>query len=364
MDEGTVVSNIFSDLPDALVRDLLKRIEPVAGNVSKHLNELQNARDNIRSHIASKGLIAQKSDCPTQKLPSVVGIDGSYQVQRLTAVDLCAAAAVAVEGISKGAHQNWQKPYHEMWVDSCEHSRNTTNTLRGLMISMELELAQKVPRNNLILLDGSFITFIIYLNQGLTSLKESPRSLREEFQRQWEEHKVLTNFLELISSDRVIAIPKYSGRNELRSFLDGINLPETNGKTLATIILEPDEYIKPLPSEDGEYHLPAGFCSSDEQNQMNQSIKEMRVVFYRPYDWAPAVRLELTKPIAQSEEKLLVVLEGIKKQLFNPAVIEPYPLFLSSSNSFPPSTLCSISTCPTGLSRRPCAHFSCSSASL
>ncbi len=333
MDERTVVSNIFSDLPDALVRDLLDRIAPVADNVSEHLNELQNARNDVRRRIVSEGLIAKKSACPAQKLPSVVGIDGSYQVQRLTAVDLCAAAAVAVEGISKEAHQNWQKPYHEMWVDSCEHSRNTTNTLRGLMISMEIELAHKVS-HNLILLDGSFITFVIYLNQGLTSLEESPRSLREEFQRRWKQQKVLIKFLELINSDRVIAIPKYSSRNELRRFLDGINLPETNGKTLATIILEPDEYIKPLPvflfnSEDREYHLPTDFCSSDEQNQMNQSIKEMRVVFYRPYDWAPAVRLELTKPIANSEQKLLIVLEGIKQQLFNPAVIEPYPLFLA-----------------------------------
>ena len=62
---------------------------------------------------------------------------------------------------------------------------------------------------------------------------------------------------------------------------------------------------------------------------MNQSIENMRVVFYRPYGWAPAVRLELTAPIAVSQAKLSTVLEGIKRQFFSPAVLEPYPLFIA-----------------------------------
>jgi len=55
----------------------------------------------------------------------------------------------------------------------------------------------------------------------------------------------------------------------------------------------------------------------------------MRVIFYRPYGWAPALRLELTAPIAASQARLSMVLEGIKRQVFSPAVTEPYPLFLA-----------------------------------
>jgi hypothetical protein len=262
-----------------------------------------------------------------------VGIDGSYQIHRLTALDLCAAAAVAVEGTSKEARRHWQEPYHRMWVSSFEHSKNATNTLRGLMISMELDLAAEAP-HDLVLLDGSFVVLLIYLNQGLTSFREAPTLLRNEFQRRWDEHRILDRFLSLIQSDRAVAVPKYSGRNELSPILRDIDLPETDGKTIATVALEPDEYIAPLPifhfgEEDREFHLPEAHCPHDCQQQMNQSIENMRVVFYRPYGWAPAIRLELTAPIATSQSKLSMVLEGIKRQLFSPAVTEPYPLFLA-----------------------------------
>lgn len=327
------MADTFSDLPDALVRDLLAQATPVAERVSTHLNRLRQARGSIRQRVQSERLIARKADLDVPREPSVVGIDGSYQVHRLTALDLCAAAAVAVEGTSKEARRHWQEPYHRMWVNSLEHSKNATNTLRGLMISMELELAAEAP-HDLVLLDGSFIVLLIYLNQGLTSFREAPRLLREEFQRRWSEQRVLDRFLALIQSDRTVAVPKYSGRNELGNFLRDNDLPETDGKTLATLILEPDEYITPLPifhfgGDDTEYHLPDEHCPRERQDQMNQSIENMRGIFYRPYGWAPAVRLELTAPIAASQAKLSMVLEGIKRQLFSPAVTEPYPLFLA-----------------------------------
>jgi len=328
-----VVPDTFSDLPDALVQDLLAQATPVAERVSTHLNRLRQARNSIRQRVRSEGLIARKADLDVTREPSVVGIDGSYQIHRLTALDLCAAAAVAVEGTSKEARRHWQEPYHRMWVNCFEHSKNATNTLRGLMISMELDLAAEAP-HDLVLLDGSFIVLLIYLNQGLTSFYEAPTLLREEFQRRWEEHQVLDRFLELIQSNRTVAVPKYSGRNELASFTPDERLPETDGRTLATVILEPDEYIKPLPiyhfgEEDREYHLPESHCPREKQEVMNQHIEGMRVVFYRPYGWAPAIRLELTSPIATSQTRLSMVLEGIKRQFFSPAVTEPYPLFLA-----------------------------------
>ncbi len=327
------MADAFSDLPDALVRDLLAQATPVAERVSAHLNNLRQARDPIRQRIQAEGLIGRKADLDVPREPSVVGIDGSYQVHRLTALDLCAAAAVAVEGTSKEARRHWQEPYHRMWVNSFEHSKNATNTIRGLMISMELELAAEAP-HDLVLLDGSFIVLLIYLNQGLTSFRNAPGPLRDEFHRRWREQGVLDRFLALIGSDRTVAVPKYSGRSELGHFLLEHGLPEADGKTLATIILEPDEYITPLPifhfgGEDTEYHLPNEYCPRDRQDQMNRSIENMRVVFYRPYGWAPAVRLELTAQIAASQAKLSMVLEGIKRQLFSPAVTEPYPLFLA-----------------------------------
>jgi hypothetical protein len=323
----------FADLPDALVQDLLAKAQPVADGVNRNLQALQRAKASLRAEAERRGWIRRKADLDIPREPSVVGIDGSYQVHRLTAVDLCAAASVAVEGTSKEAKRHWERPYHQMWVESLEHSKNVTNTLRGLMISMELDLAAKAP-HDLVLLDGSFIILLIYLNQGLTSVSEAPLVLRNEFQRRWREEEILDRFVRLLSSDRTVAVPKYSGRNELKGLLTGNDLPETDGKTLATLILTPGEYTVPEPiyrfgGEDQEYHLPGGICPEETQRIINQHLADMRVIFFRPFGWVSAIRLELPKPIASSLNRLSMVLHGIERQYFSPAVIEPYPLFLA-----------------------------------
>lgn len=327
------MADTFSDLPDALVRDILAKAVPVAEEVGSHLNSLRDARGPLREKARSDRLICRKADLDVPREPSVAGVDGSYQIHRLTALDLCAAAAVAVEGTSKEARRHWQEPYHRIWVDCLEHSKNATNTLRGLMISMELDLACEAP-HDLVLMDGSFIVLLIYLNQGLTSFRAAPAKLREEFRNRWHEQQVLERFMGLLQSDRTVAVPKYSGRNEFTRCMDLSGLPETDGKTLATLFLEPDEYTRPLPifmfgEEDREYHLPEEFCPKERQDEMNRAIEDMRVIFYRPYGWAPAARIEVTRPIAASATRLSMVLEGIKRQFFSPAVTEPYPLFLA-----------------------------------
>jgi hypothetical protein len=327
------VSDTFSDLPDALVRDLLAQAVPVAEVVSKGLNALNAARGDLRQQATAAGLVRRKADLDVPREPSVVGVDGSYQMHRLTALDLCAAAAVAVEGTSKEARRYWEEPFHRMWVRSVEHSKNATNTLRGLMISMELDLACVAP-HDLVLLDGSFIVLVIYLNQGLTSFRNAPPLLGDEFAGRWEDQNVLDQFLATLSSDRSVAVPKYSGRNELVSYLDLRGLPATDGKSLATLILGPDDYTEPLPifhfdGEDEEFHLAKAFRTDTQQRRMNELLNDLRVVFYRPFGWTPAVRLEVTGSIAHSKSRLSMTLEGIKRQFFSPAVTEPYPLFLA-----------------------------------
>jgi len=323
----------FADLPDALVQDLLAKAMPVAEGVNKNLQYLRQAKASLRAEAERRGWIRRKADLDVPREPSVVGIDGSYQVHRLTAVDLCAAASVAVEGTSKEAKRHWEKPHHRIWVEALEHSKNVTNTLRGLMISMELDLAAKAP-HDLVLLDGSFIVLLIYLNQGLTSVREAPQTLQEEFLGRWRDEGVLDRFVSLLTSDRTVAVPKYSGRNELADLLTGKDLPKTDGKTLATLILSPGEYTAPEPiyrfgGEDREYHLPSEYCPEKTQELINQHLADMRVIFFRPFGWVPAVRLELPKPIASSLTRLSMVLHGIERQFFSPAVIEPYPLFLA-----------------------------------
>ena len=315
-------------MPDALVKDLLAVAGPVSEAVGSQFQQLGNERDNYRRAALDAKLILRKADLDVPREPSVAGIDGSYQLHHLTALDLCAAAAVAVEGTSKEATRYWPEPYHRILVETATHASENQLVLRGLMVIMELELAQLAP-HDVVLLDGAFGSLIIYLNQGLSNIGTTSDLLGKELQRRWVEERLMSRLLRLLRGDKAVAIPKYTSKNELVDHLglDGANIPD--GRTLATLVLEPDEYTKPLPVYMDDFHLPSKFCSAQDDADLNSALQAVRVVYYKPYGWIPAVRIEIPGSIANSATRLSTVLEGVNRQIFTPAVIEPYPLFLA-----------------------------------
>ena len=312
----------FADLPDALVRDLLQVAESVGITVSQSINGLMAGREDLRRRAQERRVILKRADLDVVREPSVAGIDGSYQVHRLTATDLCAAAAVAIEGTIREDRRKWREPYHRLWLDCLPHAPDTANGLRGVMVSMELELAEMAP-HDVILLDGAFSPLVIYLNQSKTA--EAPPALRQVVNGLWE--PTVKRLLSIIGGDSVVAVPKYATRNELARKL-GVDVA-VDGKTLATSILEPGEYTAPddVYGDDRAYHLPD--LGEDDAQALRDRMANIKVVYFRPYGWLPAVRLELPAPQTRNLHRLALVLEGIARQLMTPAVFEPYPLFLA-----------------------------------
>ncbi len=322
----------FSDLPDALVRDLLAATGSVADEVKSRFESLRASRRQLREAANTGNLIRRKADLDVPREPSVVGIDGSYQMHRLTSLDLCASAAVAVEGTAKEAKRHWQEPYHRFWAGTVPHNDDSTMVLRGLMMAMELDLAGQAP-HDLVLLDGSFASLIIYLNQGLSNVA-SVGAMGNELTHRCEAQGLIRQLIGVLRSDRVVAMPKYTSRNELLEKLSHPLTSPPDGRTLATLILEPGEYTEPLPvycggasAEPEEYHVHG--CSPQEQQHMNEALQDVQAIYYRPFAWVPALRLEVPGAIAHSRLRLSSVLQGIVSQFFSPAVVEPYPLFLA-----------------------------------
>jgi hypothetical protein len=221
-----------------------------------------------------------------------------------------------------------------MWVDGLPHRIDTVGVLRGMMVSMEMSLASQAP-HDLVLLDGSFSSLIIYLNQALTKIDDCAKRLADEFLSRWN-GGILAQLKALLRSDRTVAMPKFTSRNE---FLRANMLTPpvlVDGKTLATMILGPGEYTRPLPIHDDSDpasqqvdHLPEKHCPKKDMDELVVELKSLQVTYFRPYGWLPALRLELPSSIASSSTRLSMVLEGIMRQFFSPAVIEPYPLFLA-----------------------------------
>jgi len=221
-----------------------------------------------------------------------------------------------------------------MWVDGLPHRIDTVGVLRGMMVSMEMALATNSP-HDLVLLDGSFSSLIIYLNQALTKIDDCAKALADDFLCRWGSG-TLGQLKALLKSDRTVAMPKFTSRNE---FLRGnmLNPPVTvDGKTLATMILNPGEYTRPLPLYDEADpasqlvdHLPEKYCPKKDMDEIVGVLRGLSVIYFRPYGWLPALRMELPSTITASNTRLSIVLEGVTRQFFSPAVIEPYPLFLA-----------------------------------
>lgn len=320
------MTDTFSDLPDALVRDLLAQAVPVSEKVDECLQVLREQKAQMRSTVEGHGLIRNKSDLDVPREPSVVGVDGSYQIHRLTSLDLCAAAAVAVQGTAiEESNKHWPEPYHRIWVEGIPHDEKTTGLLRATMVAMELELAALAP-HDIILLDGSFASLVIYVNQGMSALTDG--DLSDALRERWDAG-LFDQILAALGKERIVAVPKYTSRTEL---IDTFSLQvDADDKTVATLILQPGEYTRPIPAGGGEqaYHLPAKFCPAKDNDALDHSMRSVKIVYFRPFGWLPAIRLEISERAANSPSRMSMLLEGIQRQLFTPAIIEPYPLFLA-----------------------------------
>jgi hypothetical protein len=326
----------FADLPDALVRDLLAVALPVGDSVRDRIDQLRSGATQLREDAKAKGLVRRKADLERPREPSVAGVDGSYQIHSLTSIDLCATAAIAVEGTSKEAKRYWPEPYHYMWAGGVPHAVDTTGVLRGLMVSLELKLASMAP-HDVVMLDGALASLVIYLNQGLTDLDAVPTELAEGLRKAWLDEGLFETLLRVLRSERLIALPKFTGRNELVAPGRLSPVAGFDGRTLATVVLEPGEYTTPLPThvtatgDPQAYHLPRKLMGEDGDGdrRLNSALQDVRVTYFRPYGWVPALRIELPGPIANSDQRLALALEAVQSQFFTPAVVEPYPLFLA-----------------------------------
>ena len=164
----------FSELPKSLVDDVLKRTEGIGQELLQSFEELRNKRAVWRKQLIDSGMVIHDSSLPVTQSPTTCGVDGSYAVERLLATDLVVAGAVAVEGLTPPSEKRfWPEPNHFVYVETETHNPDTSSILRAGMIGMELVLAQQAP-HELVLLDGSLTTPVIYFNQGFSKAKECP----------------------------------------------------------------------------------------------------------------------------------------------------------------------------------------------
>lgn len=329
----------FADLPAALVEEVLGQTVAVAEDLLGSFRKVREDRETLRRQLIESGMVISESSLGYPPVPTTCGADGSYAIERLLMTDLAAAAAVAVEGLTPPSEKrHWELPHHKTFMGAEPHVEDTATVLRAVMLGEELRLATSAP-HDLVMLDGTLTLPIIYFNQALNKAPDT-RQLR--CSRAFLEH--CTDFLDayrtILCSERsdkhYAALPKYSTRREIGTALGWPAGHDDRG--MLTLLLNPGELTKPrtLEQPEQEWHLNTGRLLGELKSRADElaveiaaALGRVRVFYYKPQDWLPALRVEVAESVASNKNQLATVVQGLKHQCATPSMLEPYPIYLA-----------------------------------
>ncbi len=320
-------TDIFGDLPDALINELLERSENIAEKAGRSVSARIDERDQLRERAMQIGLITRLEDLSDMPQKSVVAVDGSVAVIRLAAFELAAAAALAVDGL--GWNSEGTKPPYEFETLITDPMSRANEITYGLMFCMEYEVAGTVDRD-LVMLDGAFSTGMVAISIALRAAADLRNTLSETFRERWIE-SVMELVPEILDSDNIIALPKRSTANEFatQTLLFNNREIDANGRSTASLILEAGEYAGPFDLETHRFQFDSPEFYRSYMARLKTGYDNIKVVYYKPKQWTHAFRIELPPRIADDPKKLSEMLEVIRRQTANPAIMEPYPLYVA-----------------------------------
>ena len=329
----------FTDLPGALVEDVLSQTTEVGDRLLEEFHKVRRDRDTLRKQLSEHDLILSETSLGYPPLPTTCATDGSYAIEHLLSVDLAAAAAVAVEGLTPPSEKRyWSETRHSTFVAAEVHHAETATILRAVMLGQELTLATQAP-HDLVMLDGTLTLPIIYFNQALNQAPYKPDlQCARRFLDNCEDY--LEAYRSLLRADRsdrqYIALPKYSTRSEIGHELGWENHDD---RGLLTLLLQPGELTRPRPLEppEQEWHLyTSGLKESGKKDRVDEmaddivaALNRVHIFYYKPHDWLPALRVETSAGIALNTHRLATVVQGLKHQCATAAMLEPYPIYLA-----------------------------------
>jgi hypothetical protein len=329
----------FADLPAALLDEVLAEASTVAQGLLKSLEGMRESHGSLRKSLEDSGLLLSDSSLGYPPIPTTCAADGSYAIERLLTTDLAAAAAVAVEGLTPPSEKrHWELPHHSTFIAAEPHLEDTATVLRAVMLGRELRLAAAAP-HDVVMFDGTLTLPIIYLNQALN---KAPSTLQLKCSVEFIDGCVeyLEAYAILLAAERsdkqYVGLPKYSTRREIGESLGWSEGLDDRGAL--TLLLKAGELTSPvaLRRPEQEWHLSSGALPGPLRDRVDglareivQGLGRIQVFYYKPHDWMPALRLEVSNSIAANKHRLAALVQGVKHQCATPSMLEPYPIYLA-----------------------------------
>jgi hypothetical protein len=235
----------------------------------------ENEQNTLRERLVDEGRIRPLPPVPEGEL---VAIDGARLVDQRYGYDLAAA-----RGCAANARNNPQVPEPEAVFEAhiLPHSSSSGRTSGTMMAAMELYMLDACTHKYRIL-DGSLIVPLIGLREGLYASEPSARIAAEEAYDTYnarENLAALYSLEPLDSSDphgahHVITVTKSDismGYGEAWR-AEGLLDTSQRDRVLATFLLEPGEYLTPIPMRYADIHV--GRQSSREPSAYAHAVDE------------------------------------------------------------------------------------------
>jgi len=345
----------YAHLPDEL---LAKILDKVPSTVEK-MNGMFDVQDEPIlqgiQKLRDQGRISKLSTSEFSE--SLIAVDGSWVLEKMTGSDLLLAVAVGVEGLTEDSQTAWgeDKNQYYQWQTALSHNEANARLGQGVMFLMELSVLANAG-HEIRIMDGAHFTSILKINSMLSAKEENAgneyaQALRDFLRETYA--KVIPDIPDIIkaafNNDKIIALAKYtSSRDIIDAFLKGSDI-KVDDRTFFSLGLQENEYLKPLSvgqSQDerdkiwNDLHI---ICNLDipERGDLNQELKsaitpittkgkqsDLFFTYYKPYQDGPAYRIELKKSLAEDNLRFEKYLLSLKKQIVFPEIREPFPQYL------------------------------------
>jgi hypothetical protein len=324
--------SIFADLPEALVEEMLSHYKKLGEDMTKSLDEVQNARDQIRGLLKSHSLLNNDATVIRSLAnPTTCAVDGGRAIERLMSTDIVAIAGLGVEGLTPPTEtRHWERPRHRCFIKTVGHHESTFIVAEAIMFSIELELATKAP-HDVVLLDGSLETALIKFNLATSKLSDVPKELADMFLERFPD--AIRNYLEVLTSPRsdkiYAAVPKYTSRKVIATM---IGMQNYEDRAMLSLVLGNGELVGPINLvQSGEYvnFVSPNTTFREQGEQIVSLVRQINVLYYRPSEYFPALRIEVASSIASNPSRLSILLEALKLQCTAPGIMEPYPSYMA-----------------------------------
>ena len=326
-------NNPFGGLPLPLVREVIEKSGRIAGDLYGPYGEIRNNRDKLREDLQGQDMIKSDAAFDGHVIPSSCCVDGCYSLDRFLASGLACSAAFAVEGlIPPSGRKHWDAPaYRTMFHAETEHA-GTAALVKAVMMEMELELAAQAP-HTVIFISESFMSLLSGLMENLRNAFELKDLLtsREYLNRLKTAVVSFQTICNSRDSEKIWAgIPRNVSKKEL---ITRFQWPAQYDDTiLFTVLLSPGEYTEPVQINQPELSRVAGIPIKDEKfasvrDSLVTALSGLHVFYYRPFEWTPALRFEISKSVAADEKELADIVSCVQYQCCSAGIQEPYPVY-------------------------------------